>query len=166
MGGQLQFFWVAKLDLLKWSLFHRCTEMGSCVTIGFASFEEIRLLQQKLMADPDKSIGSVTWQSGPNDSLGENVFIIHSDREIAGFCTYRAVPAEIFPLVVFSPFRRKGVGREAMKQFISLLKKEGVEEIMIDIVDGAESFWQSVFTGFAVRHHCDRKYFVALSSLI
>jgi len=51
-----------------------------------------------------------------------------------------------------------------MKQFINLLQQEGVDEIMIDIVEGAESFWQAVFTGYPVRHHCDRKFFITLSS--
>ncbi|WP_122605731.1 GNAT family N-acetyltransferase [Pseudomonas viridiflava] len=136
------------------------------VNIRLASDADIEALQALLLADPDQRITSVVWGVKGESCLGENVFLIEYFGEFAGFCTYRAAADEIFPLVVFTPFRRQKIGLEAMRQLISILQRENVGEVMIDIVDGAEPFWEAVFAGYTVRHHSDRKYFITIPALV
>lgn len=120
-----------------------------------ASESEIESLQILLSADLDNKVGSVRNGS---DVLGETVFVIVHSESLAGFCTYRSAADEIFPLVVFHAFRRKGVGKEAMRQLLDILRSEGVEEVGIEALPGAESFWQSVFEGFQGRSYGGGKY--------
>lgn len=120
-----------------------------------ASDAEIIVLQTLLAKDSDNQVKSV---SNGSDFLGETVFIIEHAGSVAGFCTYRSAADEIFPLVVFKEFRRKGVGAEAMSQLLARLKEHNVDEVGIEVLPGAESFWQRVFTGYTGRSHGGGKY--------
>lgn len=134
--------------------------MTVCVEIREATDVDITNLKARFLTEPDKSIGFVTVGSG---ALGEIVLVIRFDNEIAGFITFRTLNSEVFPIFVFSHYRRKGIAAEAMRQFIAKWKAEGGEEIFLDIKEGAEAFWGKVFAGYSVRHIIDRKFSVDIS---
>lgn len=120
-----------------------------------ASNEDVVLLQGLLNEDSDNQVMSVYNGS---DMLGETIFIIEYSGLAAGFCTYRSAADEIFPLVVFKDFRRKGIGAEAMRQLLEILKMHNVNEVGIEILPGAELFWESVFKGYAGRSYGGGKF--------
>lgn len=130
------------------------------VILRTASADEIDLLKTMLAQDPDNSIGSVVCGV---ELLGEHVFIIEYRGDVAGFCTYRSVPDEIFPLFVFTPYRQKGVAAEAMRQLIVLLRSEDRKEVFIEIVNGAEGFWGKVFSGYPVSQFGPGKFRINIS---
>ncbi|WP_192576868.1 GNAT family N-acetyltransferase [Pseudomonas fulva] len=117
-----------------------------------ASDHEIEVLEALLGQDVDNSVKAVRNGSG---LLGETVFAILHEGQYAGFCTFRSISDEIFPLVIFKPYRRKGVGSAAMQQLIPLLKQNQVQEVAIEVLPGAESFWQKVFAGFHATSNYD-----------
>ncbi|WDH55370.1 GNAT family N-acetyltransferase [Pseudomonas chlororaphis] len=124
--------------------------MLSVTELRRASDQEIAKLQSLLDQDTENSVRSVRNGS---DFLGETVFAILHGGEYAGFCTYRGAADEIFPLVVFNQYRRKGIGFAAMQQLINLLKAHQVQEVGIEVLPGAELFWKSVFAGFPEKEH-------------
>ncbi|WP_438279714.1 GNAT family N-acetyltransferase [Pseudomonas alabamensis] len=134
--------------------------MTNDVMIRRATDFDIANIKARFSNEPDKSIGYVTVGS---ETLGETVFVIEFGAEVAGFVTLRTLTDEVFPIFIFSPYRRKGIGAEAMKQLVELWKAEGGQEIFLDIMDGAEKFWGHVFAGYPVRHVTDRKFSVDIS---
>ena len=130
--------------------------MTNLTVLRPASEQEIVELQSLLDKDTDNDVRGV--RSG-SDFLGETVFAITHGGKYAGFCTYRGAADEIFPLVVFKHYRRKKVGFSAMQQLIGLLKKNGISQVGIEVLPGAEFFWKSVFAGFPEqRHFCGKKF--------
>lgn len=135
--------------------------MTNGVSIRIASDKEIIELQALLSADPDKSIGVVLRNV---ESVGENVFIIESSGRPAGFITYRAAADEIFPIFVFTPFRRQGVGLEAMRQLIALLQSEQRHDVFIEIISkDAAKFWSSVFKDYPNKEYESGKYSIDIT---
>lgn len=121
-----------------------------------ASEQEIAELQTLLDKDTNNTVRSV--RSG-SKSLGEIVLVILHGGEYAGFCTFRTGSNEIFPLVVFNSFRRKGIGFSAMQQLIGMLRKGNFQEVAIEVLPGAETFWKRVFADFPVTAHFGGKKF-------
>lgn len=134
--------------------------MVSGVSIRTASSEEINNLEIQLKVDPDQRTSSVLRGV---DVVGEHVFLIDYLGHSAGFCTFRSAADEIFPLFVFTAYRRKGIGVEAMRQLIDLLQREGREEIFIEVINDAGPFWTKVFTGYSVKSHGNNKYTIDIS---
>ena len=134
--------------------------MTLSVRLRPATAKEIPRLQAMLSDDTGHGIRSVLAGHG---GLGERVFLIEYSGQIAGFCTYRSEPDEIFPLVVFAPFRRKGVGVEAMRQLIELLQSEGRKAVFLDVLPDAIPFWEEVFSEYPVEQVFDSKYVVDIS---
>ncbi|WP_444756567.1 GNAT family N-acetyltransferase [Pseudomonas sp. A014] len=134
--------------------------MTEGVILRKATDADIAAIHERFLSEPDKSICFVTRSS---EALGETVFVIQFGGDVAGFITFRTASDEVFPIFVFSPYRRKGIGAEAMKQLIVLWKAEGGQEIFLDILEGAEAFWENVFAGYSVKHVVDRKFCVDIS---
>ena len=130
--------------------------MASITELRQASELEIAELQALLNQDTNNSVRSVRNGS---EFLGETVLVILHDGEYAGFCTFRSGGNEIFPLVVFDRFRRKGIGFSAMQQLIGMLRKNGFQELGIEVLPGAETFWKKVFAGFPETAHFGGKKF-------
>ena len=130
------------------------------VSIRSASLEEIGVLETKLKADPDQRTSSVIRGV---DIVGEHVFFIEYLGQAAGFCTFRSEADEIFPLFIFSPFRRQGVGEEAMRQLIVLLQQDGRTEVFIEVINDAGPFWSKVFAGYQYTDHGLGKYTINIS---
>jgi ribosomal protein S18 acetylase RimI-like enzyme len=134
--------------------------MFAGVNIRSASVEEIGILETKLKADPDQRTSSVVRGV---DIAGEHVFIIEYLGQVAGFCTYRCEPNEIFPLFIFTPFRRQGIGEEAMRQLIVLLQQDGRTEVFIEVINDAGPFWSKVFSDYQYTEHGFGKYTIDIS---
>ncbi|WP_177182934.1 GNAT family N-acetyltransferase [Pseudomonas soli] len=117
---------------------------------------EIEVLESLLCRDAENAVKAVRNGS---DLLDETVFVILHGEQYAGFCTFRGASAEIFPLVIFKPYRRQGVGFSAMQQLIAVLKQKQIQEVAIEVLPGAESFWQKVFTGFPANPNYDETKF-------
>ncbi|MBW8353953.1 MAG: GNAT family N-acetyltransferase [Pseudomonas sp.] len=130
--------------------------MVSATELRYASELEIATLQGLLNQDTNNSV-HVVRNGSP--TLGETVLAILHGGEYAGFCTFRSGGNEIFPLVVFNRFRRKGIGFSAMQQLIVMLREEGINEVGIEVLPGAESFWKKVFAGFPETAHFGGKKF-------
>ncbi len=130
------------------------------VSIRSASLEEIGILETTLKADPDQRTSSVIRGV---DIAGEHVFFIEYLGQAAGFCTFRSEADEIFPLFIFSPFRRQGVGEEAMRQLIVLLQQDGRTEVFIEVINDAGPFWSKVFAGYQYTDHGLGKYTINIS---
>ena len=134
--------------------------MDSGVSIRQASSQEIGELKLLVINDPDKSLCSVTRDCA---GMREVVFLIDFKGETAGFITWRDSAQEIFPLALFTPYRRRGIGTIAAKKFVQIQCGRGVDRLIIDIVEGKEDFWAKVFSGFNIEHIVDRKYYVYLT---
>ncbi|MDM3886010.1 GNAT family N-acetyltransferase [Pseudomonas sp. BCRC 81390] len=135
--------------------------MVSMTELRRASDHEIEVLETLLRQDVENAVKAVRNGS---DLLGETVFAILHGGQYAGFCTFRGASDEIFPLVIFKPYRRQGVGFAAMQQLIAVLRQHHVEEVAIEVLPGAESFWQKVFAGFPATPNYDgTKFTYALS---
>ncbi|SER55210.1 hypothetical protein SAMN05216230_10995 [Pseudomonas soli] len=46
-----------------------------------------------------------------------------------------------------------------MQQLIAVLKQKQIQEVAIEVLPGAESFWQKVFTGFPANPNYDETKF-------
>ncbi|MCF5691165.1 MULTISPECIES: GNAT family N-acetyltransferase [Pseudomonas] len=130
--------------------------MVSGTLLRVATEIEIARLQNLLEQDTNNSIRAVRNGS---EVLGETVLAILHGGKYAGFCTFRAGGNEIFPLVVFGPFRGIGVGFSAMQQLIGMLREDGIRDVSIEVLPGAEAFWKKVFAGFPETAHFGGKNF-------
>lgn len=133
--------------------------MIASTVLRAATEEEVAVLESLLKEDQHNQIKSVRNGS---EVLAEVVYVIDHGGRYAGFCTYRFGADEIFPLVVFHEFRGQGIGAEAARQLIVLLRQEGVTEVGIEILDGAEGFWSEVFKSFKYRDHGSGKYTISI----
>lgn len=130
--------------------------MVSGTLLRFATEMEIANLQDLLEQDTNNSIRVVRNGS---EVLGETVLAILYGGQYAGFCTFRAGGNEIFPLVIFDRFRGMGIGFSAMQQLIGMLREEGIRNVSIEVLPGAEAFWKKVFAGFPETAHFGGKNF-------
>lgn len=134
--------------------------MVSMTELRLASDHEIEVLEELLRQDVENAVNAVRNGS---DLLGETVFAILYEGQYAGFCTFRGASDEIFPLVIFKPYRRQGVGFSAMQQLIAELRQHQIQEVAIEVLPGAEAFWQKVFTGYPANcNHDGTKWTYAL----
>ena len=133
--------------------------MAKETKLRFAEDYEIPKLE-KLLAQDTKS--SIEVLRNGSESLGEVVLVVEYDHEYAGFLTYRRNAQEIFPLVIFYPYRGLGIGFSAVQQFVDMLREEGISSVMIDVVEGAERFWEKAFEGYVVENVVGPKFKVYL----
>ncbi|WP_160320956.1 GNAT family N-acetyltransferase [Pseudomonas sp. TTU2014-080ASC] len=134
--------------------------MSVCIEIRRATNLDIANLKEMVLDEQDYSFGSITAGS---EFVGAIVFVIQFGSEIAGFVTFRSASSEIFPIFVFSRYRRKGIAFEAMNQLIALLKENGREELIIEVREGAEAFWMRVFADYPVKCIAESKFSLDIS---
>jgi len=135
--------------------------MAKETNLQFAAAHEIEILQELLDKDTNNAIKRVRNGS---PILGEVVLVVEYGGEIAGFLTYRSSAPEIFPLVIFDEYRRLGIGISAVRLLVNMLRNERISELIIDVVEGAERFWEKAFDGFESKHVDGRKYRISILS--